>query len=77
MCTGRGLLTIRLPRGISETSISLKFATAIGIPMAVANFKLIEVSLMPLGKQIVRKPSRSIQVPVERQTTTGEPSQMP
>ena len=39
--------------------------------MAVANFKLIEVSLMPLGKQIVRKPSRSIQVPVERPATTG------
>jgi uncharacterized membrane protein YccF (DUF307 family) len=33
--------------------------TIIGIPMAVANFKLIEVSLMPLGKQIVRKPTRS------------------
>jgi hypothetical protein len=33
--------------------------------------------LMPLGKQIVRKPSRSIQVPVERPSTTGEPSQMP
>ena len=27
--------------------------TIIGIPMAVANFKLIPVSLMPLGKQIV------------------------
>jgi uncharacterized membrane protein YccF (DUF307 family) len=54
--------------------------TIIGIPMAVANFKLIEVSLMPLGKQIVRKPARSIQVPVERPTftgTTGAPSQMP
>jgi uncharacterized membrane protein YccF (DUF307 family) len=54
--------------------------TIIGIPMAIANFKLIEVSLMPLGKQIVRTPSRSIQMPVERQRstgTTGEPSQMP
>jgi uncharacterized membrane protein YccF (DUF307 family) len=27
--------------------------TIIGIPMGVANFKLIPVSLMPLGKQIV------------------------
>jgi uncharacterized membrane protein YccF (DUF307 family) len=27
--------------------------TIIGIPMAIANFKLIPVSLMPLGKQIV------------------------
>lgn len=31
--------------------------TIIGIPMAVANFKLIPVALLPLGKQIV--PSRS------------------
>jgi uncharacterized membrane protein YccF (DUF307 family) len=28
-------------------------ATIIGIPMGVANFKLIPVSLMPLGKRIV------------------------
>jgi uncharacterized membrane protein YccF (DUF307 family) len=28
--------------------------TIIGIPMGFANFKLIGVSLMPLGKQIVR-----------------------
>lgn len=27
--------------------------TIIGIPMGIANFKLIPVSLMPLGKQIV------------------------
>jgi uncharacterized membrane protein YccF (DUF307 family) len=27
--------------------------TIIGIPLAIANFKLIPVSLMPLGKQIV------------------------
>jgi uncharacterized membrane protein YccF (DUF307 family) len=45
--------------------------------MAIANFKLIEVSLMPLGKQIVRKPTRSIQVPVERPAPTGEPFQTP
>jgi uncharacterized membrane protein YccF (DUF307 family) len=51
--------------------------TIIGIPLAVANFKLIEVSLMPLGKQIVSKPSRPMQVPVERPTATGGPSQMP
>ena len=38
--------------------------TIIGIPLGIANFKLIEVSLMPLGKQIVRKSPR--QVPVER-----------
>ena len=44
---------------------------------AIANFKLIEVSLMPLGKQIVRKPPRSIQVPVEPRAPTGVPSQMP
>jgi uncharacterized membrane protein YccF (DUF307 family) len=27
--------------------------TIIGIPMGIANFKLIPVSLMPLGKEIV------------------------
>lgn len=31
-------------------------ATIIGIPMGIANFKLLPVSLMPLGKQIVTKP---------------------
>lgn len=30
--------------------------TIIGIPMAIANFKLIPVSLMPLGKQIIERP---------------------
>lgn len=30
--------------------------TIIGIPMGIANFKLIPVSLMPLGKEIVNKP---------------------
>ena len=30
--------------------------TVIGIPMGIANFKLIPVSLMPLGKEIVVKP---------------------
>ena len=30
--------------------------TIIGIPMGIANFKLIPVSLMPLGKRIVTKP---------------------
>jgi uncharacterized membrane protein YccF (DUF307 family) len=45
--------------------------------MAIANFKLIEVSLMPLGKQIVRKPPRPIQVPVEPPAATGAPSRMP
>ena len=30
--------------------------TIIGIPLAIANLKLIPVSLMPLGKQIVVKP---------------------
>lgn len=29
--------------------------TIIGIPMGIANFKLIPVSLMPLGKQIVAR----------------------
>ena len=29
--------------------------TIIGIPMAVANFKLIPVALMPLGKEIVTR----------------------
>jgi uncharacterized membrane protein YccF (DUF307 family) len=29
--------------------------TIIGIPMAIANFKLISISLLPLGKQIVPK----------------------
>ena len=49
--------------------------TIIGIPLGIANFKLIPVSLMPLGKQIVRKPSRSMDVPMARSTPTGEPSQ--
>ena len=30
--------------------------TIIGIPLGLANFKLIPVSLMPLGKRIVTKP---------------------
>ena len=30
--------------------------TILGIPMGIANFKLIPVSLMPLGKEIVPKP---------------------
>ena len=30
--------------------------TIIGIPMAIANLKLIPVTLLPLGKQIVSKP---------------------
>jgi uncharacterized membrane protein YccF (DUF307 family) len=52
--------------------------TIIGIPLGIANFKLIVVSLAPLGKQIVRKPSRSIEVPTERPTaTTSEPFQTP
>ena len=29
--------------------------TIIGIPMAIANFKLISISLLPLGKQIVSR----------------------
>ncbi len=33
-------------------------ATIIGIPLAVANLKLIPVSLMPLGKQVVWVDSR-------------------
>ncbi|GAA1343710.1 YccF domain-containing protein [Saccharothrix algeriensis] len=31
-------------------------ATIIGIPLGVANFKMIPVSLMPLGKEIVPAP---------------------
>ncbi|MCL2551413.1 MAG: YccF domain-containing protein [Actinomycetia bacterium] len=34
------------------TGIAL-FVTIIGIPFAIANFKLIPLSLMPLGKEIV------------------------
>ena len=30
--------------------------TIIGIPLGIANFKLIPVTVMPLGKQIVSKP---------------------
>jgi uncharacterized membrane protein YccF (DUF307 family) len=30
--------------------------TIIGIPMAIANLKLIPVTLLPLGKEIVTKP---------------------
>ena len=51
--------------------------TIIGIPLGIANFKLIPVSLMPLGKQIVRKPSRSPEVTVPKPAPTGEPSQTP
>ena len=36
------------------TAISLCL-TIIGIPMAIANLKLIPISLMPLGKQIVTR----------------------
>jgi uncharacterized membrane protein YccF (DUF307 family) len=50
--------------------------TIIGIPLGIANFKLIPVSLMPLGKQIVSKP-RPAQIPVERPAPTAGPSQMP
>ena len=39
------------PPGIA-TAIPL-FVSIIGIPMGIANLKLIPVSLMPLGKQIV------------------------
>jgi uncharacterized membrane protein YccF (DUF307 family) len=49
--------------------------TIIGIPLGIANFKLIPVSLMPLGKQIVSKPSRSFEVPRDRPAPTGGPSQ--
>jgi len=31
-------------------------STIIGIPFGIANFKLIPVALMPLGKQIVDLP---------------------
>ncbi|MBC7442738.1 MAG: hypothetical protein H7311_09495 [Ramlibacter sp.] len=34
----------------------LGFITIIGIPLGIANFKLIPVALMPLGKQIVDIP---------------------
>lgn len=52
--------------------------TIIGIPLGIANFKLIVVSLAPLGKQIVRKPSHSFQVPTERPAATpSEPFQTP
>lgn len=32
----------------------LQCATIIGIPLGIANFKLIPVSLVPLGREIVR-----------------------
>jgi len=41
-----------LALGHIVTGIAL-FVTIIGIPFAIANFKLIPLSLMPLGKQIV------------------------
>lgn len=37
------------------TAIAL-CVTIIGIPMAIANLKLIPVALMPLGKEIVNRP---------------------
>jgi uncharacterized membrane protein YccF (DUF307 family) len=43
------------------TGIVLCF-TIIGIPMAIANFKLISISLLPLGKQIVSKPYQTVPV---------------
>ncbi len=30
--------------------------TIVGIPLGIANFKLIPVTVMPLGKQIINKP---------------------
>jgi uncharacterized membrane protein YccF (DUF307 family) len=45
-------------------SAVLMAATIIGIPLALANLKLIPVSLMPLGKEIV---------PVDRQTPWTRP----
>jgi uncharacterized membrane protein YccF (DUF307 family) len=41
------------------TGIVLCF-TIIGIPLAIANFKLISISLLPLGKQIVSKPYQTV-----------------
>jgi uncharacterized membrane protein YccF (DUF307 family) len=41
------------------TGIVLCF-TIIGIPMAIANFKLISISLLPLGKQIVSRPYQTL-----------------
>jgi uncharacterized membrane protein YccF (DUF307 family) len=43
---------IWLAVGHLVTAVTL-FATIIGIPMAIANLKLIPVSLTPLGKQII------------------------
>ncbi|MGB4135775.1 MAG: YccF domain-containing protein [Microbacterium sp.] len=37
--------------------------TIIGIPMGIADFKLVPVSLMPLGKEIVPSGSRGITPP--------------
>ena len=34
---------------------SVLFCAIIGIPLGIANFKLVPVSLMPLGKEIVEK----------------------
>jgi uncharacterized membrane protein YccF (DUF307 family) len=42
-----------LALGHIVTGIAL-FITIIGIPLAIANFKLIPVSLLPFGKEIVR-----------------------
>ena len=39
--------------------------TIIGLPLALANLKLIPVSLMPLGKEIV---------PVDRRTPWADPA---
>jgi uncharacterized membrane protein YccF (DUF307 family) len=41
------------------TGIVLCF-TIIGIPMAIANFKLTSISLLPLGKQIVSRPYQTL-----------------
>ncbi|MCK9878571.1 YccF domain-containing protein [Frankia sp. Ag45/Mut15] len=46
-----------LALGHLTTGIALCL-TIIGIPLGLANFKLIPVSLMPLGKQIVDSDSR-------------------
>ena len=38
--------------------------TIIGIPLALANFKLIPISLAPLGKEIIELPDRAALQPI-------------
>lgn len=49
---GRWLATAHVISGIA-LRITIIGITIIGIPMSIADFKMVPISLMPLGKEIV------------------------